>query len=114
MYLIMVLFSFLNFCVFLFSFICGGFFAYINRALQRSPRGRARRAPFLTRRKIHFCGLFTKKFGLSFKGSAASVLTHSQRHLHARPSASQKVCSDNHFLKEMISKEKRKNFKELI
>ncbi|OGM55572.1 hypothetical protein A3E44_04895 [Candidatus Woesebacteria bacterium RIFCSPHIGHO2_12_FULL_41_24] len=33
-------------------------------------------------------GLFTKKYGLSFKGSAASAPTHSQRHLHARSSAS--------------------------
>ena len=34
------------------------------------------------------CGLFTKKFGLIFKGSAASAPTHSQRHLHARLPAS--------------------------
>jgi hypothetical protein len=33
-------------------------------------------------------GLFTKKFGLIFKGSAASAPTHSQRHLHARLPAS--------------------------
>ena len=37
-------------------YLIGGFFAYINRALQRSPRGRARRAPLLTRRKIQNCG----------------------------------------------------------
>src|SRR3990167_5847718 len=72
MYLIMFLFSVLNFCVFLFSLLCGGFFAYINRALQRSPGGRARRAPFLARRILHFCGLFTKKFGLIFKGSPST------------------------------------------
>ena len=35
-----------------------------------------------------FCGLFTKKYGLIFKGSAASDPTHSQRHLYARPFAS--------------------------
>src|SRR3990167_6466947 len=37
------------------------------------------RAPFLTRRILHFCGLFTKKYGLIFKGSAASPPTHSPR-----------------------------------
>ena len=58
---------------FFFSlFICGGFFAYTNRALQRSPRGRARRAPIITRRKIHLCGLFTQKFGMNFKGSTSA------------------------------------------
>ena len=37
---------------------------------------------------VSFCGLYTKKYGLIFKGSAASAPTHSPRHLHTRPSAS--------------------------
>ena len=36
---------------------------------------------------LSISGLFTKKYGLIFKGSAASAPTHSQRHLHARPPA---------------------------
>ena len=39
-------------------------------------------------RRYKKSGLFTKKYGLIFKGSAASAPTHSQRHLHARLSAS--------------------------
>ena len=52
-----------NFCVFLSSLLSGGFFAYINRALQRSPRGRptflrvkARRAPSPTIQILQNCG----------------------------------------------------------
>jgi hypothetical protein len=43
---------------------------------------------FFIEREGLYCGLFTKKYGLIFKGSAASAPTHSPRHLHARPSAS--------------------------
>jgi len=46
--------------------------------------------PVLSR---YFGGLFTKKFGLIFKGSVASAPTHSQRYLHARPSASFMFCA---------------------
>jgi len=44
--------------------------------------------------------------------AAAAATTHSQRHHHARPSASQKVGSDISL--KAGSKEKRKNFKELL
>ncbi len=61
-------------------------------------------------------GLFLKKYGLIFKGSAASAPTHSQRHLHARLPASGGAFGlvkswprTNHFYREMIPKEKRKN-----
>jgi hypothetical protein len=72
---------------------------------------RARPAPrgFLTE-----SSRFTAKFEiiLSLKGSAASAASRSLRHLYARPLRGlEKVGSKNHFLKEMISKKKRKNLK---
>jgi len=81
-------------------------------ALGRSQRGRALRAPYPMTLFLQNCGLFTKKFGLNFKGSAASAPTHSPRHLYDRPSASEKVGSDKSFLIRNDFKEKCKNFKE--
>jgi len=97
-------------CFSFLSFLSGGFFANINRALGRSLRERAQRAPFPIRLLLQNCGLFTKKFGLYFKGSAASGRRHSPRHLYAQPSASEKVGSDKSFLKRNDFKRKTQKF----
>jgi hypothetical protein len=36
---------------------------------------------------LFFCGLFTKKFGLNFKGGAAAAAIQPPPHLYARPLA---------------------------